>query len=207
MADSPQHAGRHPLEAPGLWVERIGARRFAPGRPALFLDRDGTINVDTGYVSAPEAIVLIDEIVPAIRAANAGGLPVVIVTNQSGIARGLFGWDAFAAVNARVLALLAERGCGVDMALACAYHEAGAGALGVAGHPMRKPRPGMLLRAAEILGIDLGRSIMVGDKPDDLEAGRRAGLSRLFAAGSPPAVLEQAIEQVIAAVAAPRRAS
>jgi D-glycero-D-manno-heptose 1,7-bisphosphate phosphatase len=156
---------------------------FPPGRPALFLDRDGTVNVDTGYPSDPAAVVLREEVLPAIRAANAAGLPVVVVTNQSGIARGLFGWDAFAAVNARVLALLAERDCVVDMVLACAYHEAGKGPLGIADHPMRKPNAGMLLRAAQALGIDLSRSIMAGDSASDMEAGRRAGLPQLFLVG------------------------
>ena len=173
----------HPLEGPGLWVQRVGTRVFPPGRPALFLDRDGTVNVDTGYPSDPAAVVLREEVLPAIRAANAAGLPVVVVTNQSGIARGLFGWDAFAAVNARVLALLAERDCFVDMVLACAYHEAGKGPLGIADHPMRKPNPGMLLRAAQALGIDLSRSIMAGDSASDMEAGRRAGLPQLFLVG------------------------
>ncbi len=191
----------HPLEGPGLWIERVGTRNFAPGRPALFLDRDGTISVDIGYPSDPAAILLRAEMLPAIHAANRAGLPVVVVTNQSGIARGFFGWDEFAAVNARVLALLAERGCGVDMVLACAYHEAGKGALGIADHPMRKPNPGMLLRAAEMLGLDLFRSIMAGDKPDDLEAGRRAGLPHLFLAGGAATGQGAPIADAVAAVA------
>ncbi len=133
---------------------------------------------------------------PIISAANRFGLPVVVVTNQSGIARGYFGWDEFAAVNARILGLLAERGCGADMVLACAYHEAGSGALGIAGHPMRKPKPGMLFRAAEILGLDLGRSIMVGDSISDMEAGRRAGLAHLFMVGIPPATIVGIVETI-----------
>ncbi len=169
---------------------------YPPGRAALFLDRDGTINVDTGYPSDPAAVALRDEIVPIISAANRFGLPVVVVTNQSGIARGYFGWDEFAAVNARILGLLAERGCGADMVLACAYHEAGSGALGIAGHPMRKPKPGMLFRAAEILGLDLGRSIMVGDSISDMEAGRRAGLAHLFMVGIPPATIVGIVETI-----------
>ncbi len=192
----PAPGARHPLEGPGLWVERVGAQTFPPGRAALFLDRDGTINVDTGYPSDPAAVALRDEIVPIISAANRFGLPVVVVTNQSGIARGYFGWDEFAAVNARILGLLAERGCGADMVLACAYHEAGKGALGIADHPMRKPKPGMLFRAAEILGLDLGRSIMVGDSISDMEAGRRAGLAHLFMVGIPPATIVGIVETI-----------
>ena len=166
------------LAEPGLWVERIGARTFAAGLPALFLDRDGTINVDTGYPDDPADMVLRDGIAPVIEAANRRGVPVVVVTNQSGIARGYFGWDAFASVNRRVLDLLAERNAFVDMVLACAYHEKGSGPLGIADHAMRKPNPGMLMEAAGRLGLDLGRSLIVGDKPADMEAGQRAGLRR-----------------------------
>ncbi|AZO11893.1 MULTISPECIES: HAD family hydrolase [unclassified Mesorhizobium] len=168
----------HPLAEPGLWIERVGSSSFPAGLPALFLDRDGTINVDTGYPDDPDDIVLRDEIAPAIEGANRQGIPVIVITNQSGIARGYFGWDVFATVNRRVLGLLAERNAAVDMVLACAYHEAGSGPLAVADHPMRKPNPGMLVEAARRLGIDLKRSLIVGDKPADMEAGQRAGLGR-----------------------------
>jgi D-glycero-D-manno-heptose 1,7-bisphosphate phosphatase len=113
-----------------------------------------------------------------IAAANQSGIPVVIVTNQSGIARGYYGWDAFARVNGRVLDLLAEQNAFVDMVLACAYHEAGSGPLAIADHPMRKPNPGMLIEARKRLHLDLSRSLIVGDKPADMEAGQRAGLPR-----------------------------
>jgi D-glycero-D-manno-heptose 1,7-bisphosphate phosphatase len=166
----------YPLEEPGLWVERIGGTVFPKGTPALFLDRDGTINVDTGYPGDPADIALRPEILPVIRTANTVRLPVIIVSNQSGIARGYFGWPAFAAVNARLLALLEVEGCRIDLVLACAYHSSGTGELAVGDHPMRKPNPGMLLRACDLLDIDIGRSIIVGDKADDMEAGRRAGL-------------------------------
>lgn len=182
MADNGSEAGAalrpFPLVEPGLWVERVGGRIFAKGTPALFLDRDGTINVDTGYPDDPEKMVLLDNIVPVITAANRQGIAVVIVTNQSGIARGYFGWGDFADVNGRVLDLLRAHNASVDMVLACAYHEAGEGPLAIVDHPMRKPNPGMLLEAAKRLGVDLKRSLIVGDKPADMEAGRRAGLSR-----------------------------
>jgi D-glycero-D-manno-heptose 1,7-bisphosphate phosphatase len=167
-----------PLVEPGLWVERIGSAEFPAGRPALFLDRDGTINLDTGYPDDPAGMVLRDGIAPVIKAANQRGVPVVVVTNQSGIARGYFGWDAFARVNRRVLDLLAEQDAFVDMVLACSYHDAGTGPLAIADHPMRKPNPGMLLEAGRRLALDLERSLIVGDKPADMEAGQRAGLER-----------------------------
>lgn len=173
MADG---SAAHPLEEPGLWVERIGDRVFSKGRPALFLDRDGTINVDTSYPSDPAEIVLRPEMLPVIRTANVAGLPAIIVSNQSGIARGYFGWPAFAAVNARLLELLEAQDCRIDLVLACAYHSSGTGELAVGDHPMRKPNPGMLLRAHDLLDLDINGSIIVGDKADDMEAGRRAGL-------------------------------
>jgi D-glycero-D-manno-heptose 1,7-bisphosphate phosphatase len=176
MADSTT-SGPYPLAEPGLWVERIGSTVFPPGAPALFLDRDGTINVDTGYPDDPAEMVLCADIAAAITAANRAGLPVIIVTNQSGIARGYCGWGDFAAVNGRVLDLLRADNAFVDMVVACAYHDAGSGALAVADHPMRKPNPGMLLEAAKRLGLDLQRSLIVGDKKADMEAGQRAGLS------------------------------
>ncbi|MBN9237473.1 MULTISPECIES: D-glycero-alpha-D-manno-heptose-1,7-bisphosphate 7-phosphatase [Phyllobacteriaceae] len=191
-----EDAVRFPLAEPGLWVERVGDTVFPSGEPALFLDRDGTINVDTGYPSNAGQVVLREEIVPVIQTANSVGLPVVVVTNQSGIARGYFGWAEFAAVNGRVLELLHARHCSVDLVLACAYHEAGNGLLGVADHPMRKPNPGMLLRAAEILKVDLAHSLVVGDKQADAEAGRRAGLSKIFLVGGAVSAEQAAIAEM-----------
>jgi D-glycero-D-manno-heptose 1,7-bisphosphate phosphatase len=168
------------LAEAGLWIGALSDLAPFRGRPALFLDRDGTLNVDTGYPADPAGIELIPAIVPVVRAANAAGLATVIVTNQSGIARGYFGWAAFEAVNRRVVDLLAAEGARIDLVLACAYHEEGSGDLKAQDHPMRKPNPGMLRRAAEIGGFDLERSLIVGDKETDIEAGRGAGLTRLF---------------------------
>lgn len=190
------------LEEPGLWVERTGKSGFPAGRPALFLDRDGTINLDTGYPDDPAGIELCPAVVPVIRGANRAGLPVVVVTNQSGVARGYFGWDVFAAVNRRVLALLEENGCAIDLVLACAYHDAGQGPLGVTDHPMRKPNPGMILKAADLLKVDLPHSIMVGDKADDMEAGRRAGLTKLFLVGDTVESEGARHDEIVAAVRA-----
>ncbi|PBC21162.1 MULTISPECIES: D-glycero-beta-D-manno-heptose 1,7-bisphosphate 7-phosphatase [unclassified Mesorhizobium] len=175
MAD--RTAPPHPLTEPGVWIERIGNRVFPPHLPALFLDRDGTINVDTDYPSDPAEIELRPQMLPAIAAANRAGIPVVVVTNQSGIARGYFGWSAFAAVNGRVLELLGEEGVFVDMVIACAYHEAGVGPLAIPDHPMRKPNPGMLVDVGKRLALDLQRSLIVGDKLADMQAGKRAGLA------------------------------
>ncbi|TPM27523.1 D-glycero-beta-D-manno-heptose 1,7-bisphosphate 7-phosphatase [Mesorhizobium sp. B2-3-5] len=191
MADGVEADGReepYPLTEPGLWVERVGKEVFPKGTPALFLDRDGTINVDTDYPSDPAEIALRPQMLPAIAAANRAGVPVVVVTNQSGIARGYFDWSVFAAVNRRVLELLREQSVFVDMVLACAYHEAGIGPLAIADHPMRKPNPGMLIEAGKRLDLDLQRSLIVGDKPADMQAGRRAGLAQGWLVGGEAAM-------------------
>jgi D-glycero-D-manno-heptose 1,7-bisphosphate phosphatase len=180
-----------PLAEPGLWVELRAGRpqRFA-GRPALFLDRDGTLNVDTGYPRRPEDIALVEAMVPVVRAATEADVPVVVVTNQSGIARGLLDWNDFAATGGRLADLLAARGCRIDLVVACAYLDGAPPPYGATDHAMRKPNPGMVLRAAHMLELDLARSIVVGDRARDLEAGRRAGLQRGWIVGDaepPPA--------------------
>lgn len=172
-----------PLVEPGLWVERLETMSQTAGRPALFLDRDGTINVDTGYPSNPVEVELRPSMLPIIRAANKAGMPAVIVSNQSGIARAFLGWAGFAAVNGRIIDLLENEGCAISMVLACAYYEKGFAPYVVPDHPMRKPNPGMILLAAQTLGADLGRSIMVGDKDSDMQAGRRAGLAEGWMVG------------------------
>ena len=160
---------------PGLWFSRSGAIDFA-GRPALFLDRDGVIVEDSGYVGDPEGVRVIAGAAETIAAANRLALPVVVVTNQSGVARGLFGWDSFEAVQRVIAERLAASGAHFDAVLACGYHEKGSGPMAIADHPWRKPNPGMLTQAGEAMQIDLARSLIVGDRVADLEAGRRAGL-------------------------------
>ncbi|MBS1767413.1 MAG: HAD family hydrolase [Acidobacteria bacterium] len=144
-------------------------------KPAVFLDRDGTLNEEVGYLSRPEDLRLLPGAADAVARLNARGIPVIVVTNQSGIGRGYYGWAEFEAVMARLSELLAAEGAHVDAAYASPHHEAGQGEYAVANHPDRKPNPGMLLRAAEAHGLDLARSWMVGDKSLDVEAGHRAG--------------------------------
>ncbi|MDR3682667.1 MAG: HAD family hydrolase, partial [Geothrix sp.] len=146
-----------------------------PLKPAIFLDRDGTLNEEVDYLSDPEQLVLIPGAAAAVARLNARGIPVVVVTNQSGIGRGKYGWQDFAAVMSRMGTLLALENARIDAVYASPHHEKGQGEYAVADHPERKPNPGMLLRAAEEHGLDLARSWMVGDKALDLEAGRRAG--------------------------------
>lgn len=144
-------------------------------RPAVFLDRDGTLNEEVDYLSDPDQLVLIPGAAAAVARLNARGIPVVVVTNQSGIGRGKYGWADFAAVMSRMSTLLALENARIDAVYASPHHELGQGEYAVADHPDRKPNPGMLVRAAGEYGLDLARSWMVGDKTVDLEAGRRAG--------------------------------
>jgi D-glycero-D-manno-heptose 1,7-bisphosphate phosphatase len=144
-------------------------------RPALLLDRDGVLNEEVRYLHRPEDVVLIPGAAEAVAQVNRLGFPVVVVTNQAGIGRGLYAEADYRAVEARLAELLAARGAHLDASYFCPHHpEHGLGAFRVACE-CRKPRPGMLLRAARELGLDLSRSVLVGDKRSDLEAGRAAG--------------------------------
>lgn len=174
-----------PLESAGLWVDfREPGRRWES--PALFVDRDGTLMTDHGYLSDPTRVNLIDDMLPVLRRANLAGVPVVLVTNQSGIARGMFGWAEFERVHRALVDALASQGCSIDAALACGYHQSAIPELNFADHPTRKPGPGMFLRAARTMTIDLVSSIVVGDRAGDLLAGARAGLRTGFILGDEP---------------------
>lgn len=159
----------------GLWCE-LAAPDTAL-RPALFLDRDGVIVADTNYLGRAEDVRMIEGVAAAIARCNAMQIPVVMVTNQSGIARGLYDWNGFRAVQAAISAALSAAAARLDGVLACAYHGSGLGPLRIADHPWRKPNPGMILAAAESMNLDLARSWIVGDKAHDLAAGQAAGLA------------------------------
>ena len=156
------------------------------GGGALFLDRDGVVVEDPGYLSDPRQVRLIEGAAKAIAALNHRGAPVVVVTNQSGVARGYYDWAAFEAVQAEIERQLAAAGATLDAVLACGYHPQGSGPLQHAEHPWRKPGPGMLLAAAEHLGLTLGSSWIAGDRARDIEAGRAAGLAGGLYVGAGP---------------------
>lgn len=148
-----------------------------PGRPALFLDRDGVLVEEVHFLSKAGDVALCPGIGEAISAANRAGMAVIEITNQSGIARGLFGWEAFGEVEREIQRQLSLSGARLNAVLACGFHEAGAPPYDVADHPWRKPAPGMLLRARDVLGVDLSRSHVIGDRMSDIHAGRNAGLA------------------------------
>lgn len=144
-------------------------------RPAVFLDRDGTLNEEVDYLHRPEDLDLIPGAAAAVARLNVRGIPVIVVTNQSGIGRGYYGMEDFLRVMDRMEALLAEEGARMDAVYVAPHHEKGLGDFAHPDHPDRKPNPGMLTRAAAEHGLDLSASWMVGDKAIDLEAGRAAG--------------------------------
>lgn len=163
------------IDGVALWCESLTAR-VSGGRPALFCDRDGVIVEEVGYLGNPGDVRIIPAAASLIRAANDLRIRVVVVTNQSGIARGHYGWDDFRAVQGRIVEELARSGGEIDLVVASAHHEASGGVFAAEAHRWRKPGPGMILLARERLDVDLRGSLIVGDKLSDLGAGHAAGI-------------------------------
>lgn len=141
-------------------------------RPAVFLDRDGTIIEETGYLSDPGKVALLPGAAEALIRLNKAGFMLVVLTNQSGVARGYFSEEDLAAVNGRLDSALAEKGAAIDAYYYCPHHPDYGGMIDC---DCRKPRTGMADRAAVEHGIDLARSYFVGDKGSDVLLGKNAG--------------------------------
>lgn len=162
-------------EQDGTWGRVY--RQLAVGRaPAIFLDRDGVIIEEVGYLHRIEDVRLMPGASDLIGAANDRSIPVVVVTNQAGIGRGLYDWSDFEAVTESILQLLATEGATIDAVYACPFHPEALAPFAHPSHPDRKPNPGMMIRAAAELDLDLARSWMIGDKLVDIEAARSAEL-------------------------------
>lgn len=156
----------------------------APRRPALFLDRDGVLNEDHGYVHAWKDFAWIPGAIEAVAAFNRAGWLVLVVTNQSGIGRGYYTEADMHALHARMSEDLAAQGAKVDAFYYCPQHpDATVEAYRHPDPPDRKPNPGMILRALAQWPVDRARSVMVGDKPHDVEAATRAGIRGLLFPG------------------------
>jgi D-glycero-D-manno-heptose 1,7-bisphosphate phosphatase len=143
---------------------------------AVFLDRDGVINVDHGYVHKVEDFRFVPGSDDAMRRLQAAGWRLVVVTNQSGLARGLYSQADYDRFTAHLQRELAAAGVSVDAVLHCPHLPDATVAAYRLQCDCRKPAPGMLLRAARHLGLDLAASVMVGDRFTDIEAGRAAGV-------------------------------
>lgn len=164
-------------------------------RPAVFLDRDGVLNVDTGYVGRREDFRWMEGAREAVKLANDRGFLVVVVTNQSGVARGYYGLGDVQRLHEWMRAELASAGARIDAIYVAPHHaDAVDERWRHPDHPDRKPNPGMLLRAMADLDIDPARSILIGDKDTDLEAARRAGVrGALFEGGDLRPVMAAAL--------------
>ncbi|HCX34359.1 MAG TPA: D,D-heptose 1,7-bisphosphate phosphatase, partial [Rhodocyclaceae bacterium] len=160
---------------------------MAPSKRALFLDRDGVINLEKNYVHRIEDFEFVDGIFELCGCARDLGLRLVVVTNQAGIARGYYPVSDYERLTAWMLERFAERGIAIDRVYYCPFHPtAGIGEWRRESFD-RKPNPGMILRARDDLGLDLPGSVLVGDKDSDIAAGRSAGVGRnvkLAAAGN-----------------------
>jgi len=151
---------------------------------AVFLDRDGVLNIDHGYVHDPAALDWVAGAREAVAALTLAGLKLIVVTNQSGIGRGYFDESAMDRFHAAMQAGLAELGGRIDAFYFAPHHEdAVLEAYRVADHPDRKPNPGMILRGLAAYGLRPDETVLIGDKDTDIEAARRAGVEGLLFPG------------------------
>src|SRR3954464_9299439 len=146
-------------------------------RPAVFFDRDNTLIVGNEYLGDPEKVVLMPGAADAVSRARALGYATVIFSNQSGVARGMFDESAVRNVNRRVEERLLEanENAVIDRQEFCPYHPDAVVERYRKESDLRKPKAGMILKAAEMLALDLSRSWVIGDAPRDIEAGHAAG--------------------------------
>lgn len=147
---------------------------------ALFLDRDGVINVDHGYVCKSEQIVFVEGIFELVRVANDAGYLVIIVTNQAGIGRGYYCEADFHNLMDWMKARFADHGATIDAVYFSPYHPEHGLGIYRKQSSCRKPSPGMLLQAQTEFGIDMGLSTLIGDKVTDIQAGAAAGVGTLL---------------------------
>ena len=147
---------------------------------ALFLDRDGVVNEDVGYVYRPEDFRFTEGIFEFCLTAQDLGYLLIIVTNQAGIARGYYTEEDYHKLNEWMLVEFKKEGVRIEAVYFCPYHPIdGIGAYKCESYD-RKPNPGMIFKARDKFGIQLSKSILVGDKESDIEAGRRAGVGKLL---------------------------
>ena len=140
---------------------------------ALFLDRDGVINEDCGYLYKKEDFKLIKGIIPILKKYQELGYMLIVVTNQSGIARGYYTENDFLSLNSWMVKLLDDKGIKITKTYYCPHHPDISGPC-----TCRKPKPGMIVKALEEFHIDPGKSILIGNKKTDILAGKEAQIGK-----------------------------
>ena len=153
-------------------------------RRALFLDRDGVINIDSGYVHKKENFIFIKGIFEIVSYANQNGYLVIVITNQSGIARGLYTENDFHLISDWMKKEFNKKNCKVDDIFYSPYHPKHGKGKYKKNSILRKPSPGMLIMAKEKYDLDMKSSILIGDKITDIKAGELAGVGKLLLYGS-----------------------
>ena len=157
-----------------------GSDAIVRARPTAFLDRDGVINRDHGYVSRWEEFELLPGVEDALRALQAGGYQLVVITNQSGIARGFYSEADFRQLTQQMVDYFATRDITIAGVFYCPHHPVSGVGQYLQNCECRKPAPGLIREACESLPIDLSASLLVGDKGSDIAAGKAAGIRRLY---------------------------
>ena len=147
---------------------------------AAFLDRDGVINVDTGYVGSWSDFILIDGVLEAMRLLKSDDYKLIIVTNQSGIARGFYSEKQFQQLTTKMVNFFSINGIEISKVYHCPHAPLTENSRTAVGCDCRKPKPGMLLMAEKDFALDMSASLIFGDKPSDIEAGKAAGVGRGF---------------------------
>lgn len=147
-------------------------------KKVLFLDRDGVINIDYGYVHKLEDFTFINGIFDLVKRANRLGYLVIIITNQSGIGRGYYSLSDFEVLCAWMIDRFKDKGAKINKIYYSPYHPTKGKGRFLKDDISRKPNPGMILKACDEFDIDLTNSILIGDKVSDITAGRRAGVGR-----------------------------
>jgi D-glycero-D-manno-heptose 1,7-bisphosphate phosphatase len=156
-----------------------------PPYPALFLDRDGVINIDVGYINDISKIVFNAEIFEIARFFKQKNYKIIIVTNQSGIGRKIISTDQYNGINSFILEKFNDENCSIDLVLTASVNPDDLNASPEEKF-LRKPNPGMILSAESGLDLNLSKSLLIGDNLSDMQAGKSAGISKLFLIKNPP---------------------